>query len=54
MSVFRGKTLGVLDREKYKMTYFVELKTITFDGWDYYEQGIHNVNGEDRYFLEIE
>jgi len=52
--VFWWKSMGVLERGKYKMTFFEKYETEIFDGWDYFGPGTDNVSTEDTCYLIVE
>jgi hypothetical protein len=52
--VYWEKNLGVLDRGKYTMTFFVEFRNAIFDGSDYFGPGTDNESIEDTCHLIVE
>lgn len=52
--VFWNKSLGVLDRGKYTMTFFEEYRNKIFDGWEYFGPGTDNESVEDTCHLIVE
>jgi hypothetical protein len=52
--VFWNKTLGILDRGKYTMTFFEEYRSAIFDGWEYFGPGTDNESVENTCYLIVE
>jgi|WetSurMetagenome_2_1015567.scaffolds.fasta_scaffold119828_2 hypothetical protein len=52
--VYWEKSLGVLPRGKYAMTFFEKFKEAIFDGWEYFGPGTENESIEDTCYLIVE
>jgi len=52
--VFWEKSLGVLDRGAYTMTFFAKFRNAIFDGSDYFGPGTENESMEDTCYLIVE
>ncbi|MBN2084912.1 MAG: hypothetical protein JW748_06765 [Anaerolineales bacterium] len=52
--VFWEKSLGILERGKYPLTFFVEFRNVIFDGMEYFGPGTDNESVEDTCYLIVE